>query len=324
MASLRPTSASACFALAIATFGTAATAEPTPAEKTLATALFEEGRTLLAKGDVAAACAKLSESQRLDPGGGTLLNVALCHEREGRTATAHQEFKEALALAQRDRRPERVEAAQKHIDVLAPKLARIVVKVGTAAAAERWDVRVDEVQWAPASWGTPVPVDPGTHTVRATAPGRVAFEKKIAIAEASEQVVEIAGLAAIAQPSSPAKEAAPVSASSSRKTWGWVSLGVGVAAVGVGSWLGWRAIGTRRDVVDACPDRARCDTASAAKNDDAVRDADRSTIAFALGGAAVGVGAYLLLKNPDPTPTARWVAPAVGPTSVGVASGGAF
>ncbi|MET0595007.1 MAG: hypothetical protein ABW133_20070, partial [Polyangiaceae bacterium] len=54
-----------------------ALAEPTSADKSLETQLFKEGRTLVDQGKYAEGCRKLEESQRLDPGGGTLLNVAL-------------------------------------------------------------------------------------------------------------------------------------------------------------------------------------------------------------------------------------------------------
>src|SRR5258706_13765033 len=104
-------------------------AEPTAADKSLATQLFKEGRTLVDQGRVADGCRKLEESQRLDPGGGTLLNVALCHEKEGRTATAWTEFTEALGIARKDDRPQRIELAQTHIAALEPTLSRLVIQV---------------------------------------------------------------------------------------------------------------------------------------------------------------------------------------------------
>src|SRR5689334_2465876 len=67
----------------------------------LADSLFEEGKELLDSGRVAEACARLEESQRLAPGGGTLLVLGICRAREGRTATAWTVLKNALALARR-------------------------------------------------------------------------------------------------------------------------------------------------------------------------------------------------------------------------------
>src|ERR1041384_3389916 len=90
-------------------------AEPSDADRTLAAALFREGKALMDKSDFTPACAKLEESERLDPGGGTLLNLALCHEKQGRAATAWGEFIEALGIARRDHRQARAELAEEHI-----------------------------------------------------------------------------------------------------------------------------------------------------------------------------------------------------------------
>jgi len=68
-------------------------AEPTQAEKSLAESLFQEGKQLMTEGRLDAACTKLTESQKLDPGAGTLTALGLCHRSAGKTATAWSEFK---------------------------------------------------------------------------------------------------------------------------------------------------------------------------------------------------------------------------------------
>ena len=54
----------------------------------MAEALFQAGRACLERDRVEEACAKFSESQRLEPKLGTLLNLATCHEKLGKTASA--------------------------------------------------------------------------------------------------------------------------------------------------------------------------------------------------------------------------------------------
>ena len=56
-------------------------AQPSAQDAAAARALFEQARKLLADGKPEQACPKLEESQRLDPGIGTLFNMADCHER---------------------------------------------------------------------------------------------------------------------------------------------------------------------------------------------------------------------------------------------------
>lgn len=58
-----------------------------------ARALFDDGKRLMLEKRWDEACPKLAESQRLDPGGGTILALALCYEGTGKTATAWATFK---------------------------------------------------------------------------------------------------------------------------------------------------------------------------------------------------------------------------------------
>src|ERR1019366_5157952 len=61
----------------------------TPSNTSVAAeALFEEGRSLVAAGKYAEACPKFADSERLGPSVATLLNLAKCWGRGGRTAPA--------------------------------------------------------------------------------------------------------------------------------------------------------------------------------------------------------------------------------------------
>src|SRR5690242_11600284 len=90
-------------------------------DESVAERVFNEGRALMVAGRFAEACPKLEESQRLEPKGGTQLNVAACHERLGKIATAWVEFHDAVVAAKTEGHPERERLAQQRVDALEPR-----------------------------------------------------------------------------------------------------------------------------------------------------------------------------------------------------------
>jgi len=302
-----------------------AQAQPTSSDRSLATQLFKEGRTLLEQGHVSQACRKLEDRQRLDPGGGTLLNVALCHEKEGRSATAWAEFNEGIGIAKKDERPLRVEFARTHIAQLEPVLSRLVIQVPPGADLPDLEIRRDGTVLGRAAWGIGMVVDPGDHWVEVTAPGKTSWKQSISVgARADLKTVVVPPLenapsapiaaapaapAAVLAASSAAPTPAPadpghdiaISADSGAPARGstgpspvaWVSLGVGVAAAGVGTYFGIRAISLKSDADKACEGNV-CTAEGADKNDKAITSSNISTVSFAVGIVGLGLGTYLL------------------------------
>src|SRR5690606_21383628 len=84
-------------------------AQRTPAEKAAAETLFDRGIEQLRTEDLSAACTSFEQSQRIDPAVGTLLSLAECYERTGRTASAWATFREAASLARELRQTDRAE-----------------------------------------------------------------------------------------------------------------------------------------------------------------------------------------------------------------------
>ena len=141
--------------------------------------MYEESGRLAAANRWPEACLKLEASLQLDPGVGTLLRLGSCYERVGRTASAWSSFNDAAALATKadDKRAAvATEAAQR----LEPTLARLSIALDARAAGVA--VRRDGTAIGAGALGTPVPVDPGTHTVEATQPGKQAWKTTVSIA----------------------------------------------------------------------------------------------------------------------------------------------
>ena len=153
---LQPRLHSLCFGLALATAASHAYAQSDPGA---ARSLFDEGRKLLAEGKYSAACPKLEESQKLDPGMGTLFNLADCWEHIGRTASAWARFREVAEAASRSGQHDREKIARARVAALDAKLSRLIVEV--RASDQGLELKKDGVPFGAAQWGSALPTDAG-------------------------------------------------------------------------------------------------------------------------------------------------------------------
>jgi len=161
-----------------------ALAQTSQADKAAARALFDEARKLASSGKHAEACPKFEESQRLDPGTGAMFNLADCYEATGKTASAWSMFLEAAARLKSEGAPaEKEQAARQRAAALEPKLSRLKIVVADGAVVEGLVVRRDGSETKKGSWGTAIPVDPGQHTIEASAPGKKTWKQTIDVAK---------------------------------------------------------------------------------------------------------------------------------------------
>jgi hypothetical protein len=287
-------------------------AEPTAADRGAAESLFQDGRRLLELGEVATACTKFAESQRLAPALGSLLNLAACHEREGKTASAWIEFSEAATLSERAGEGERAAYAAERAQALGAELGTVTITV-TAGTSGRV-VTLDGREVRPGTYGTAIPVDPGEHTVRATAPGRVPFARSFTVARGRSattvEVPELAAdaprshaappaLAAVSKRASPRALPPPSSGRAGSLAPLLVAGGVAAAGIAIGSVYGLKTFREKETVDELCPgsDRA-CPSADGVSANERAHDAALvSTISFGVGAAASAVLAYLLLSG---------------------------
>ncbi|MBS2014674.1 MAG: hypothetical protein JST00_17435 [Deltaproteobacteria bacterium] len=300
--------------LAIVGTSHVALAQPSATDKATADALFRLGKELLDAGRAAEACPKLAESQRIDPRTGTLLNLAVCHEQEGKTASAWAEFNEAAAQSANAKQPDREKLARAHIEELEKTLSKI--KVVLQLASQGIEVKLDGKVLRPAALGTPIPVDPGPHTVEANAPLHKAWVRNVVIPKGpSLQAIEVPALE-VEEPSPAA--AAPIGPQKKSDPWPAVGLalfGVGSAALGAGVFFGLQTVAKKDDAERECIGD-RCSQRGLDIYDDARTAATISTITIGAAVVLIAAGAYLVLRPPhmwpgsrpnDPSPVAlRW------------------
>src|SRR5262245_8567378 len=143
----------------------------------------------MAAGNTAEACSRFAESYQLEASSGTLLNLALCHEKEGKIATAWTEYRNAARVAQEQGRKDRAVAAYEKAAVLDPKVPRLIAVAlkqvaGLAVTAEARSL-------TEGGFGIAVPIDPGVHVVTATAPHHKPWSTTLQLAEGEQRTLEI-------------------------------------------------------------------------------------------------------------------------------------
>ncbi len=278
-----------------------------------AQALFTEAKKLMASGDYATACPKLEESERLAPAMGTKFNLADCYEHTGRIASAWAAFLSVAASAKNASQAAREKAARDRASALEPKLSRLAVVVPDATRVDGLEVKRDDVVVGPAEWGEAMPVDPGAHTIAATAPHKRAWKGIVEVegnAARAKMIVpaledEPAPTAppnatptpsATPSPSAPPPLPPPETGSSS--TLGWVLVGAGAASIagGVVFWSMRSSVQSRLDS-ECGPDQQHCPPSA---TDDIANGHTYTALSLGLLGLGVlgaGGGAFLLLSS---------------------------
>ena len=282
-------------------------AEPSSADRALAEALFREGRRAMEDKRYADACPKLAESQRIDPRLGTLLNLAMCHELDGKTASAWAEFLDVAARARKAGEDDRAVYARDHAARLEPKLARIRIRVAPGTEGE---VELDDRTIGSGAWGTALPVDPGEHRVSLTSAGARRSLRTVRVPEGPSTIdVDLASEDESSRsPSAPTPKPAPHpsvapaeprpdvarSRGGAQRTAGLGLIGLGVAGAAVGTLFGIRTIGWNDESDRHCVGTF-CNATGIELRQDAREAATASTVSFVVAAVAVGAGVALLL-----------------------------
>ncbi|MFZ5890090.1 MAG: hypothetical protein ACOY0T_03400 [Myxococcota bacterium] len=312
--------------------------QATAAEKATAEALFDEALRLMHAGQFAEACPKFEVSQRIEAAVGTLLYLAECYEKVGRTASSWATFREAASLAEAAGQTDRMKVARSRAQRLEPDLAWLTIQVSKdARAVPGLSIRRASAPVQVDLSGVPVPVDPGDVVVEATAPGYAPYTTTVNVPARGRLVVTVPALVAVSQQASTSAEPAPppaavalppasvaVQASAPpppaeerRSVLPYVFGGVGLVGLGVGTYFGLKAMSDADEARDVCPE-GRCKEARGVTLADDARSAAKiSNIAFAVGATAVAAGVVLYFALPGKKEQVGF-APMLAPGSAGL------
>ncbi|MBI2395944.1 MAG: tetratricopeptide repeat protein [Deltaproteobacteria bacterium] len=329
--------AALAFTLAVTAAAPPLVAAGDTGDKVLAEQLFKDAKTLMDKKKFSDACPKLEESYKLDPVDGTQLRLALCYQELGRWASASLLYHESLKKAQKAGRKDRIDLAERGIAEVDPKIAYLTVNVPAEIRLPGLQVNFDDKILGESIWGSPFPVDPGPHTIRATAPNHAPWESKVTVGITSEN--KTATVPRLAPATTAPKDTGAPKDSSAPKDTGGVrpevpepasNKGLAIASFVVGGVFLAGGVGARIAFGNAKDDYfADCaqQLSYTCDNPDGrarVRTWEAlSFVGFGVGAAAIGVGVVLLATSKEKKPAAAiTAAPIAG--GAGLSLSGAF
>jgi hypothetical protein len=246
------------------------------------------------------ACPKLAESYRIDRSLGALLNLAVCHEREGRVASARAEFVEAAASARRAGDHEREDLARRHAEDLAPKIPRVQFRF-VPSTPKTANLELDGVTLLPSAWESPLAVDPGSHTINAQVPGKKLVTSTFVTSANGQTAIVTLG---------PFEDDHPSPNASSRgiptrTLLAGATGALGVIGLGLGTYFGIRTFSLKDERSSHCDANNACDPRGLELDSHARDTALVSTISIAAGAALLSLAAVLFFTSPSPTNASR-------------------
>jgi serine/threonine-protein kinase len=317
-------------------------AQVTAGDKATAEALFDRGISLMREGKLEEACARLEQSQAIERGIGTMLYLAECYEKSGRTASAWALFREAASEAQAAGQVERAVAGRQRAERLEPSLTKLTVEVPESSRVPGLEIVRNGTPIPRGAWGLPLPVDPGEQRIQVQAPGYephtlvIAVERGTSSARVDVPPLVRAPLPAVsdaaAAQSAPGQPTPLPSVAvttepptkSKLKLVGIIVGGVGVALLAVGGGFGIRAINKNNDANEAgCKGKTCTDDDGVHLTNQALTASKVANVGI-IGGGALLVGGLLTYFLAPKTERQTKVALSSDGGSLGLHVGGKF
>jgi hypothetical protein len=284
-----------------------ARAESSDEDKATARQLGTEAQAAMAAGDFQQAADLFERAEKLYHAPTLLLGLARASVKVGRFVRA----REAYNLVVREPLPpdappafvEAQQAAQAEIADVEGKIAWVTIKV---TGPDKPVVRLDGQEVPVAALGVKRAVDPGEHTVEASAAGYSAGNAKFSVDSAGHEEV----LLELEPGADTTGSGADEGAGDTQRLLGFVSLGVGGAGLIVGVITGALAMDKKSTLDDACPE-ARCPASEQDNLDSYHTVGTVSTVGFIAGGVLAVAGVVLVLTAPSGGDTADASEPSV-------------
>jgi hypothetical protein len=303
-------------ALCIAFLALAA-ASPTSAfaadETAKARTTFQEGVQLEAAGNYATALGKFQEVAAIKRTPAVVFHIAFCQEKLGHLVEALGGYRIAEHDADGDPKSAKVQqTAAEAIAALEKRVPSLTVKRGKNADLAK--ISIDGVELGNNSLDKPQQVDPGSHSIDATAPGVEPFHQVIKIAEGETKSVDVtfkdkpvAGPKPPAGDDKPKKDDDKPPAEGQSSVVPYVVGGVGVASLLLSGVFFLQEKSAENDLNSQCKGNI-CPSSASSTGDKGKSMALLGNITFGLGIVGVGVGTYLLVtQKPSADPAAAAV-----------------
>jgi hypothetical protein len=273
-------------------------ADPSDAE-----ALIKSGVELRKQGKESEALDRFRQAYQLEPTPRAAGQIGLAAKSLRRYVEAERYLAEALEASDDGWVRQNRQALELARELVGKQLASLLVRSDPPVA----ELLVNGSVIAELPLDRPVRVPAGAAVLEVRASGRGPWEKETTLAAGTitELSVTLPVLEAQPRPAQ-AKAAAPApdvrpepsETPSSRRTWMFVSAGVGLAGVAAGSWAGLVALDKKAERDEICPE-ASCPSEQGVELDrDARRAAVWSTVGFAVGAAGVTTAFVLWLTEP--------------------------
>lgn len=278
-----------------------------------------------------------------------LLFMARAHAKLGQFVKAREAYmkivKEQLAPNAPQAFRDAQSAAEEERKQVEPHIGRLLIKVEGGEGAKDLSVAVDGQPVSTVLLGVPQPMDPGTHTVTATATGFKAQPASVTLKDAGQASVVLklevdasappAAAPAAGAPAAggallttnsgePPSDSPPSRGSNGMRIGSYVGFGVGAAGLALGTVFVLQSASKRSDAdkeAEACPcEKGTPQAEKIAGLDDDARSAQTlGIVGYVVGGVGVAAGVTLfILSSKKEEPQSAHVTPYLGLGAVGL------